>query len=102
MKIAKNVAFIYASATGLSFTLGNDVSKHILHATATLLSGTFTMPQAPVHGQEVSLIADQAVSSLLHQANTGQTLIGALTALVQNVLGGRWVFFGPTNTWYPD
>ena len=95
------VIYTNTPTTGFSLTVPNDANSIALTPAGTLATGTITMPAAPIHGQIVSIASTQIVTALTHSANTGQVLIGALTALVANASGGRWVFHAPKGTWYP-
>jgi hypothetical protein len=87
--------------TGFTYTVPNDAEQIALKPAGTLASGTITMPAAPTDGQVLVISSTQTVTALTHSANTGQTLIGAATTILANTSAGRWVFFGPTRTWYP-
>lgn len=86
------------SATGVN-AQGNE-GVLAINPAGILATGTITMPPAPAHGEKFTISSTQIITALTHSANTGQTLLGALTTLA--ALGrGSWVFNGPNTTWYP-
>jgi len=89
----------YTPATGFNYTLANPTRYLILQPSGGLATGTITMPAAPVTGQVVSILCTHAVTTLTHNANTGQTLLNPATSLTAS--GRRaWIYYAPTTTWY--
>lgn len=87
--------------TGFSVTAPNDTGVLVIQAAATLATGTIVMPAAPTHEQTLSLSSTQIVTTLTLTPGTGQTIVGAITALSANAASARWIFNSPNLTWYP-
>lgn len=86
--------------TGFSLTIPNWADKVILNPAGLLTSGTLILPVYPCSGQRIAIFCTQIVTTLTMSA-TSATLVGALTTLAANVIGGRWEFCLETQTWYP-
>lgn len=65
-----------APATGFSQVISNNIDTLLIHATATLATGSITMPTTPVANQVVNITTDAIITLLTLSANTGQTLAG--------------------------
>lgn len=88
-------------ASGFSITIGNNSNNVILDPSATLATGTITMPAHPSQqGQKISVRSSQTVTSLTVLASAGQNLgAGAPTTLLQ----GRSfsvIWNDQNSTWY--
>ena len=71
--------------TGFSYTFGNFQERMLFNPAGTLSAGTVTMAPAPIDGGDACIFSTQIVSSLTLNANTGQTINNAITALSANV-----------------
>ena len=91
----------YIPTTGFSHTIASWANRIVINPAGTLASGTITMPAYPKPGQRVQIFSTQIVTSLTHSANTSQTLVGGLSALTANAVGGTWEWCLETQTWYP-
>lgn len=81
-----------------SITVPNWANELALNPAGTLASGTITMPQAPTDGEVLTIASTQTITSLTHNANTGQTIVGALTTLPANT-SATWTFNSGTGAW---
>jgi hypothetical protein len=71
--------------TGFSYTFGNFQADMLFEPTVTLDTGTVTMAPAPIDGARACIFSTQIVTSLTLNANAGQSINNALTALAANV-----------------
>lgn len=85
--------------TGFSITIGNNVWHLVLDPSATLATGTITMPSSPVDGQLVNIRSSQIVTTLTVSPNTGQSIKNAPTTISA---GGTLdaIFRTANTTWY--
>lgn len=88
-----------APTTGFSYTFASGVQVLIMNPAGTLATGTITMPASPVDGMVVRFSSSQIITALTVLANTGQSIVGALTTLA---LGGnaQYLYRQTNNTWY--
>jgi len=84
---------------GTTITVSDTTRYYVMTPAGTLATLTVKMPANPVDGQEVWISSTQVVTTLTHQANTGQTLNGALTTIAVNGFGA-WVYKLSNTTWY--
>jgi hypothetical protein len=85
--------------TGFSLTFGNSQVWEILNPAGTLATGTLTFAPNPSDGQRECVVSSQAQTAITFTANTGQTVVGAPSALV----AGTAVCFAyvlPIATWF--
>jgi hypothetical protein len=68
---------VQTPTTGFSITIGNATTTTLLTPSATLASGTITMPATPVDGQIARVLSSQTVTSLTVSPNSGQSISGA-------------------------
>lgn len=90
-------------STGFSITIGAGVETLILDPTGALATGTITMPATPVDGQIIKISSSQNIVALTVNANTGQSIKNAPTALTVSLTGSfgfefRYVL--SNTTWY--
>ncbi len=88
-------------SSGFNHVIPDGVTACFINPAAILASGTLTMPANPTDGQELSIVCTQVITTLVINANVGQNITGALTAMALNGFG-RWKFnqFNlPTPTW---
>lgn len=103
IKLPSSLAFGYqrvSATTGGSTTINNNISVLVLHATGTLIAYTVTMPATPIDGQQIIITADQSISTLTLSGNSGQTVIGAPTALPLGS-GINYIWIATDSEWYP-
>lgn len=85
--------------TGFTQTISNTTNVLVLEPAGTLATGTITMPASPVDNQVIRIVSTQAITSLTHNGNTGQTVKAPLTTLGANGYAS-WVYIQSTTTWY--
>lgn len=85
--------------TGFSYTFAAGTTVLVMNPAGTLATGTITMPAAPVDGMTISFSSTQAITALTVNGNTGQSIVGAPTALLA---GGAatFVYRLSNTTWY--
>lgn len=71
--------------TAFSLTFGNSQTSLVLNPAGTLATGTITAAPMPSDGQRECVLSSQIVTALTWNANTGQTINNAPTALAANV-----------------
>lgn len=84
-------------ATGFSYTLTSPVT--VFNPSGTLATGTITMPASPTDGMRVRVSATQIITALTMSANTGQTLLNALTAFTAGGFA-EYIYRSANTTWY--
>lgn len=84
---------------GTTITISDTTRYYVMTPAGLLATLTVKMPANPVDGQEVWITSTQAVTTLTHQANTGQTLNGGLATIAVNGNGG-WVYRQSNTNWY--
>jgi hypothetical protein len=85
-QLASGVFVVSVPLTGFAITIGAGVSQYLINPAGTLATGTFTMPEAPQEGQELSIGSTQTQTAVTFTANTGQTFaVAAPSALVAKV-----------------
>jgi hypothetical protein len=87
-----------APTTGFSYTFST-YNTLILNPAGTLATGTITMPANPSDGMTISFSSSQIITLLTVSANTGQSIVSAVTSLA---LGGGAVYIYrlANTTWY--
>jgi hypothetical protein len=85
--------------TGFSITPAAGITQLVLNPTGSLATGTLTMPANPGDQQPFEVMTSQTVTALTHNANSGQTLNGALTTLAANT-SAKWIWQASLNTWF--
>lgn len=90
-------------ATGFSITIGASVKTLLLDPAGTLATGTITMPAAPVDGQIICIASSQTITALTVNANSGQSIKNAPTALTVSTTGPQgyaYIYRSSNTTWY--
>jgi hypothetical protein len=88
-----------ASTTGFSYTFAAGTTNLVMNPAGTLATGTITMPAAPSDGMTITFSSSQAITALTVNANTGQSIVGAPTALLAG--GSAIIIYRLSNTtWY--
>lgn len=84
-QIAGVPGYVYnVPLTAFSLTFGNSQTDMILNPAGTLATGALTTAANPSDGQRECVLSSQTQTALTWSANTGQTIVGAPTALVAN------------------
>jgi hypothetical protein len=87
------------STTGFSYTFAAGTTNLVMNPAGTLATGTITMPAAPSDGMTITFSSSQAITALTVNANTGQSIVGAPTALLAG--GSAIIIYRLSNTtWY--
>jgi len=87
--------------TGFTYTF-NPVSTGtvlVMNPAATLATGTITMPASPVDGMIICFSSSQIITSLTVSANTGQSIVSAVTTLAAGG-GAAYIYRLANTTWY--
>jgi hypothetical protein len=84
--------------TGGSTNIYGNVSLVIVAPNAAIASYTLVMPSAPLNGQIVRIVFANTITTL-NQTAGAATIKGTYTTANANV-GGQWVYYTPTTTWY--
>jgi hypothetical protein len=85
--------------TAFAITIAAGITTLLLNPAGALATGAVTMPAAPYDGQEVTVASSQAVSALTVNANAGQTINGAPTAIAANA-SFRYKYNLSLTTWF--
>jgi hypothetical protein len=85
--------------TGFSYTFPAGVQTLLMVPAGTLATGTVTMPAAPSDGMVVKLNSSQAITALTVAANTGQSIVSAVTTLAAGG-GAAYIYRLSNTTWY--
>jgi hypothetical protein len=88
-----------APLTGFSYTFPVGITTLILNPAGTLATGTVTMPAAPADGMTVSISSSQIITLLTVSANTGQSIVSAVTTLLAGG-GAKYIYRATGTTWY--
>lgn len=86
--------------TGFSITIAAGVQTLILSPAATLLSGTITLPAAPVDGQIIYICSSTQITTLTISANSGQSLGNAFSGTLIAGTGISYIYVLSNTTWY--
>jgi hypothetical protein len=84
--------------TGGSTNIYGNVSLVIVAPNAAIASYTLVMPSAPLNGQIVRIVFANIITTLNQTAGSA-TIKGTYTTANANV-GGQWIYYTPTTTWY--
>ena len=85
--------------TGFNIVIPSNTRTLVLDPAGTLSSGNVTMPSNPFDGQELKIASSQAITTLNHLPNSGQSIKGNLTTISANGFG-TWVYSLSNTTWY--
>lgn len=85
--------------TGSTLTLAQGYRDIIIDPAGTLSSLTITMPIGVYDGQRLTIASSAAITTVTHNAGSGQTLKGGLTTLAANGFG-TWIYRQSNTTWY--
>lgn len=85
--------------TGFSYTFAAGTQVLIIQPAGTLATGTITMPASPSDGMTIRFSSSQVITALTVSANTGQSIVSAVTTLAAG--GGAVYIYRAANTsWY--
>lgn len=84
--------------TAFTLTFGDNQSIMALNPAGTLATGTITLPANPVDGQRALIFSSQTQTALTLNANTGQSINNAVTALTANV-AVEYIYSASNTTW---
>jgi hypothetical protein len=85
--------------TGFSYTFAVGTNVLVMNPAGTLATGTITMPLAPADGMTITFSSTQTITALTVNANTGQSIVSAVTTVAAN--GGAVYLYRLANTtWY--
>lgn len=85
--------------TAFTITQGVGTTWTIIQPAGTLATGTFTFNASPTNGSRACFVSTQTQTAVTFTGNTGQTVVGAPTAMVANT-AVCFVYVASTSTWY--
>lgn len=85
--------------TGFSYTFAAGIQVLIIEPAGTLATGTVTMPASPSDGMTVRFSSSQIITALTVSANTGQSIVSAVTTLAAGG-GAAYLYRLANTTWY--
>lgn len=85
--------------TGFSYTFASGITTLIAAPAGTLATGTITMPGSPADGMVVTITTTQEITALTVNANTGQSIVNAVTTLAAGG-GAKYIYRLANTTWY--
>jgi hypothetical protein len=92
------IQYLSNIATGGSTNIQGNVSLVIAAPNAAIATYTLVMPSAPINGQMIRIVFANTITTL-NQTAGSNTIKGPFTTANANV-GGQWVYYTPTTTWY--
>jgi hypothetical protein len=66
------------------FSISPQSNKLVLNPAGTLATGTVLLPLNPLDGQTLRVVSTQTQTAITFTANTGDSIVGSITALVAN------------------
>jgi hypothetical protein len=87
--------------TGFSYTFAAGTQVLVMNPAGTLATGTITMPVSPADGMTITFSSTQIITALTVNANTGQSIVSAVTTLAANQ-SATYVYRLSNTTWYPS
>lgn len=88
-----------APTTGFSYTFAAGTQVLVMNPAGTLATGTITMPASPSDGMTVRFSSSQIITALTVSANTGQSIVSAVTTLAAGG-GAAYIYRLANTTWY--
>lgn len=85
--------------TGFSYTFAAGTQVLVMNPAGTLATGTITMPASPVDGMTIRFSSSQIITALTVSANTGQSIVSAVTTLTAGG-GAAYIYRLANTTWY--
>lgn len=85
--------------TGFSYTFASGITTLLAQPAGTLATGTITMPASPADGMVITFNSTQIITALTVNANTGQSIVNAVTTLAAGG-GAKYIYRLANTTWY--
>lgn len=85
--------------TGFSYTFAAGTQVLVMNPAGTLATGTITMPASPADGMTIRFSSSQIITALTVSANTGQSIVSAVTTLAAGG-GAAYIYRLANTTWY--
>lgn len=85
--------------TGFSYTFASGITTLIAEPAGTLATGAITMPSTPADGMVIAFNSTQIITTLTVSANTGQSIVDAVTTLAAGG-GAKYIYRLANTTWY--
>lgn len=85
--------------TGFTYTFAAGTQVLVINPAGTLATGTITMPASPADGMTVRFSSSQIITALTVSANTGQSIVSAVTSLAVGG-GAAYIYRLANTTWY--
>ena len=85
--------------TGFSYTFAAGTQVLVMNPSVTLATGTITMPASPADGMTIRFSSSQIITALTVSANTGQSIVSAVTTLAAGG-GAAYIYRLANTTWY--
>jgi hypothetical protein len=86
-------------ATAFAYTFAAGTQNLVMNPAGTLAAGTITMPATPADGMTIRFSTSQAITALVVAANTGQSIVSAVTTLAAGG-GAVYIYRLSNTTWY--
>lgn len=85
--------------TGFTYTFAAGTQVLVINPAGTLATGTITMPASPADGMTIRFSSSQIITALTVSANTGQSIVSAVTTLAAGG-GAAYIYRLANTTWY--
>ena len=85
--------------TGFTYTFAAGTQVLVMNPAGTLATGTITMPASPADGMTIRFSSSQIITALTVSANTGQSIVSAVTTLSAGG-GAAYIYRLANTTWY--
>jgi hypothetical protein len=85
--------------TGFTYTFAAGTQVLVINPAGTLATGTITMPASPADGMTIRFSSSQIITALTVSANTGQSIVSAVTTLAAGG-GAAYIYRLAATTWY--
>ena len=85
--------------TGFTYTFAAGTQVLVINPAGTLATGTITMPASPADGMTIRFSSSQIITALTVSANTGQSIVSAVTTLAAGS-GAAYIYRLANTTWY--
>jgi hypothetical protein len=85
--------------TAFTYTFAAGTQVLVINPAGTLATGTITMPASPADGMTIRFSSSQIITALTVSANTGQSIVSAVTTLAAGG-GAAYIYRLANTTWY--